>query len=81
MVGDKLNMDIFWLKDNSLEDLDSWSKPDAIAGEIVANLEGALEHILSVAEEFKWTHLNLSRGAEVEFATIHENNSKTPNKF
>ena len=47
---DKLNLDIFWLKDDSLEDIDSLTEPDAIAGEIVDNLEAALEQFRSVAE-------------------------------
>lgn len=48
---DKLNLDIFWLKDDSLEDLESLPKPDMIAAEIVENLEAALEHFRSVREE------------------------------
>ena len=50
---DKLNMDIFWLKDDSLEDIDSLPEPDIIVGEIVENLEAALEQFRSVAEELK----------------------------
>lgn len=48
---DKLNLDIFWLKDDSLEDIDSLSAPDVIAAEIVENLEAALEQFRSVAQE------------------------------
>lgn len=48
---DKLNLDIFWLKDESLEDIDSLPAPDVIAAEIVENLEAALEQFRSVAEE------------------------------
>jgi len=48
---DKLNLDIFWLKDDSLEDIDSLPEPDVIAGEIVENLEAALEQFRSVADE------------------------------
>jgi type I restriction enzyme M protein len=48
---DKLNLDIFWLKDDSLEDVDSLPPPDSIAAEIVENLEAALEQFRSVAEE------------------------------
>jgi len=39
---DKTNLDIFWLKDESLGDLDNLPEPDAIALEIVENLETAL---------------------------------------
>jgi type I restriction enzyme M protein len=48
---DKLNLDIFWLKDDSLEDIDSLPAPDVIAAEIVENLEAALEQFRSVAAE------------------------------
>jgi len=48
---DKLNLDIFWLKDDSLEDLDNLPEPDVIAGKIVENLEAALEQFRSVADE------------------------------
>ena len=53
VARDKLNMDIVWLKDDSLEDIDSLPDPDVIAGEIVENLEAALEQFRSVAEELK----------------------------
>jgi len=44
-------LDIFWLKDESLDDIDSLPPPDVIALEIVDNLEVALEQFRSVAEE------------------------------
>ena len=48
---DKLNLDIFWLKDESLDDVDSLPPPDEIAAEIVENLQAALEAFQSVADE------------------------------
>lgn len=48
---DKLNLDIFWLKDDSLEDIDSLPEPDVLAQAIVDNLEAALEHFRGVSEE------------------------------
>ncbi|WP_316898183.1 class I SAM-dependent DNA methyltransferase [Pseudodesulfovibrio indicus] len=48
---DKINLDIFWLKDESLEDLDNLPSPDVIAAEIVENLEAALEQFKAVAGE------------------------------
>jgi type I restriction enzyme M protein len=50
---DKLNLDIFWLKDDSLDDVDSLPPPDVIAAQIVDNLQAALEAFQSVAEELK----------------------------
>jgi type I restriction enzyme M protein len=48
---DKLNLDIFWLKDESLDDVDSLPPPDVIAAEIVENLQAALDAFQSVADE------------------------------
>ena len=48
---DKLNLDIFWLKDDSLDDTSNLPPPAEIAAEIVENLEAALEQFRSVAEE------------------------------
>lgn len=47
---DKTNLDIFWLKDESLTDLDNLPEPEIIAAEIVENLEAALESFKSVQE-------------------------------
>lgn len=46
---DKLNLDIFWLKDASATDPDSLPPPDEVAAEIVNSLELALEKFRSVA--------------------------------
>ena len=48
---DKLNLDIFWLKDDNLEDPDNLPPPDVVAAEIIENLEAALEQFRGVAEE------------------------------
>ncbi|MAI45523.1 MAG: SAM-dependent DNA methyltransferase [Hyphomicrobiaceae bacterium TMED74] len=50
---DKVNLDIFWLKDESLEDTENLPAPDIIAAEIVENLEAALEQFRNVASELK----------------------------
>lgn len=55
MARDKLNLDIFWLKDDSLDDIDSLPPPDEIAAEIVENLEAALEQFRAVASELQPT--------------------------
>jgi type I restriction enzyme M protein len=46
---DKINLDIFWLKDDSLDDPDLLPAPDEIAAEIVESLEAALERFRKVA--------------------------------
>ncbi|MGN9162995.1 type I restriction-modification system subunit M [Clostridium sulfidigenes] len=40
---DKTNLDIFWLKDKSLADLDNLPDPDILANEIIENIEAGLE--------------------------------------
>ena len=52
---DKLNLDIFWLKDDSLQDIDSLPPPGVLAAEIVENLQAALEQFTAVAEELDKT--------------------------
>jgi len=44
------NLDIFWLKDKSLADLDNLSKPDVLAGEIIENLEAGLACFQEILE-------------------------------
>ena len=39
---DKTSLDIFWIKDKSLADLDNLPSPDILAAEIIENLESAL---------------------------------------
>ena len=49
---DKISLDIFWVKDKSLADLDSLPDPDVLAGEIVDNLESAMESFRAVLAGF-----------------------------
>ena len=51
MQRDKASLDIFWLKDESLEDSDNLPEPEVLAAEIVENLEAALEQFKSIYEE------------------------------
>jgi type I restriction enzyme M protein len=50
---DKLNLDIFWLKDEALEDSANLPHPDVIAREIVEDLRAALEQFEELAEELE----------------------------
>lgn len=47
---DKVNLDLFWLKDKSLEDGDDLPAPDGIADEIADDLQTALDQFRSIAE-------------------------------
>jgi len=40
---DKTNLDISWVKDESLADLDNLPDPDILANEIIENVEAGLE--------------------------------------
>jgi type I restriction enzyme M protein len=42
VARDKTSLDIFWLKDKSLTDLDNLPEPDILAAEIIENLEAGL---------------------------------------
>lgn len=53
MQWDKVSLDIFWLKDESLEDTENLPPPDVLAGKIVENLQAALEQFSSIYEELE----------------------------
>jgi hypothetical protein len=50
---DKVNLDIFWLRDESLEDSANLPDPDVLALEIAEELEAALEQFAAIAEDLK----------------------------
>jgi type I restriction enzyme M protein len=54
---DKVSLDLIWLRDDSLEDMDNLPPPEVIAQEIVEDLEAALAEFTVVAE-------TLARGSE-----------------
>ncbi len=53
MQRDKVSLDIFWLKDDSLEDLENLPTPDILARDIAENLESALEQFASIYEDLE----------------------------
>ena len=48
---DKANLDIFWLRDESLEDSENLPPPDVIAEEILEDLRAALEQLEQIAAD------------------------------
>ncbi len=50
---DKLNLDIFWLWDTSLEDAEGLPEPDVLAQEIADDLLAAMEQFAAIANELK----------------------------
>ena len=51
IARDKTNLDIFWLKDKSLADLDNLPDPDVLASEIIENIEAGLESFKVIQKE------------------------------
>jgi type I restriction enzyme M protein len=49
IARDKVNLDLTWLRDESLEDTDNLPAPDVIAREIVEDLTAALAEFEAVA--------------------------------
>lgn len=50
MARDKANLDIIWLKDDSLEDAENLPAPEVIAQEIIEELQAALNEFTAIAE-------------------------------
>ncbi|MEX2347713.1 MAG: class I SAM-dependent DNA methyltransferase [Balneolaceae bacterium] len=50
---DKTSMDIFWIKDDSLTDLDNLPDPDILANEIVENIEAGLESFREIVSSLE----------------------------
>jgi len=51
IARDKTSLDVFWLKDKSLTDLDNLPEPDELAEEIIENLEAGLDSFRKVLTE------------------------------
>jgi len=50
IARDKTSLDIFWLKDKSLTDLDNLPDPDLLANEIIENIESGLNSFREIVE-------------------------------
>lgn len=49
MARDKTSLDIFWLKDQSLADLDNLPDPEELAEEIIENIEAGLNSFREIS--------------------------------
>ena len=49
VARDKASLDIFWLRDGSLEDTGNLPAPEVIAAEIVEDLQAALDQFAAIA--------------------------------
>ena len=50
---DKTSLDLFWIKDKSLADLDNLPDPDELAADIIENLQSALESFQELQAQLK----------------------------
>lgn len=55
VTRDKVSLDVFWLRDESLEDAANLPNPDIIAAEIADDLQAALDEFLSVSRALSLT--------------------------
>ncbi|MGI8486401.1 MAG: HsdM family class I SAM-dependent methyltransferase, partial [Thermomicrobiales bacterium] len=53
MARDKANLDIFWLRDESLDDGASLEEPDVILAEIIEDLRSALDEFAFIADDLE----------------------------
>ncbi len=60
VARDKANLDIFWLRDESLEDSANLPAPEVLAQEIVEDLQAALEQFSGILEALGTNGENLS---------------------
>lgn len=52
LARDKTNLDIFWLKDESLGDMDNLPDPDVLVMEIIENIESGLASFKEIVDRF-----------------------------
>lgn len=53
MKRDKISLDIFWLKDESFEDIENLPSPELLANEIIENLQSALEQFTDIHQNLR----------------------------
>jgi len=61
VARDKASLDIFWLRDESLEDTDNLPPPGVIAAEIVEDLEAALAEFTELADALQGVGLDVGK--------------------
>jgi len=57
-INRKASLDIFWLRDESLEESDNLPDPNVLAQEIVEALEAGLEQFREIAADLGGEHVN-----------------------
>lgn len=64
IARDKASLDIFWLRDESLEDSASLPEPHVIAQEIAEDLRAALEEIEDILGDLQERTVTIALNAE-----------------
>ena len=57
IARDKTSLDIFWIKDKSLTDLDNLPDPDILANDIIENIESGLNTFKKKMLDLKKQHV------------------------
>jgi type I restriction enzyme M protein len=70
VARDKASLDLFWLRDESLEDTDNLPPPGVIAAEIVEDLQAALAEFAELADALQ--NIGVDPGHEIDTATTRE---------
>lgn len=60
MKRDKLSLDIFWIKDKSLADLENLPPADELAYDIIENLQSALESFIELKQQLDSVYTRLT---------------------
>ncbi|MGD9590605.1 MAG: N-6 DNA methylase [Pyrinomonadaceae bacterium] len=71
VARDKTSLDISWVKDKSLADLDNLPDPDELAEEIVENLEAGLSNFRTIAERLN-SHSRFQTEVRADVRETHE---------
>ncbi|MBR5606376.1 MAG: SAM-dependent DNA methyltransferase, partial [Verrucomicrobia bacterium] len=53
LTRDKTSLDIFWIKDKSLADLDNLPDPDELASDSIENLQNALSSFTELQSQIE----------------------------
>ncbi len=64
IARDKVSLDLFWLRDQSLEDIDNLPAPAVLAAEIAEDLQSALTEIQALAESLTANGASLESASE-----------------
>ncbi|MCY4258569.1 MAG: class I SAM-dependent DNA methyltransferase, partial [bacterium] len=70
MARDKVSLDLFWLRDESLEDIDNLPAPTVLAAEIVEDLQSALTEISALVANLNDAEAEMSAISAVQAESV-----------